>query len=370
MRSRNMGLKIFYFVFIFFICLSWVIWFALEKYVDTTNYENRQKHSQPKLTLETYQQFSSDYNGYINDIIPFRNNLITLNGSIDYFIFGKSTNSRVAVGKDNWLFYCDEGDGNPIACYQGTNLLTEEQLVKLTENCVKQKNFLAAQGVEFVILIAPNKERIYFEKMPKRYGMPAENYRVLQIVDYLKENTDIKVIYPYEEIMEEKGKISENLYYKTDTHWNSVGGYVGSRSLLQELGIELPSLSSDQISIIVTKNHIGDLAGFMGLSQQLLFADTSYSVEGYDTHQYEKVDSDDPDVNRYQSKNSDPRKLLMVRDSFGSLMFPYISSQFSESYFRHYSTYTYNDFVSQRPDIFVYETVERYVSSLMDFSVQ
>lgn len=60
----------------------------------------------------------------------------------------------------------------------------------------------------------------------------------------------------------------------------------------------------------------------------------------------------------------------MLSSSGVTLMFPYLGSQFSESYFRHYRTYSYDDFVSQQPDIFVYESVERNVYDLADFSVR
>lgn len=63
-----------------------------------------------------------------------------------------------------------------------------------------------AQGKEFVIFIAPNKERIYYEYMPAQYGLPADNYGALQIYNYLKSNTDLKVVYPYAEIMDAKQK--------------------------------------------------------------------------------------------------------------------------------------------------------------------
>jgi hypothetical protein len=51
-------------------------------------------------------------------------------------------------------------------------------------------------------------------------------------------------------------------------------------------------------------------------------------------------------------------------------MAEYIGSQFDFAYFRNRSTYTYDDFLEKNPDIFVYETVERYVGYLKNFSVE
>ena len=369
MKEKNIGLKIILAAFIVFICLLWPIWFFAKEYVDTTNYENRQMTVQPQLTLDTYKQFPKDYTSYFNDIIPFRNNFVTLNNAIDYFIFRKSTNTRVAIGSDNWLFYCDAKDGDPIACYQGTNLLSKGKLRDITVNCLKQRDYLASLGKEFVIFIAPNKERVYSEHMPERYGMPAENYRALQIVDYLRKHTDLRIVYPYEDLIYAKSCINENLYYKTDTHWNSIGAYVGSKMLLQELEIEMPSLDSEQITISAYENTAGDLAGFLGLVKQLEFADYNYIVEGYNNHNYEYLGEEFNGAIACTAINADPRKLYVIRDSFASAMIPYLGSQFNESYFRHRDLYTYDNFLSENPDVVVYETVERYISTLATFSV-
>ena len=66
------------------------------------------------------------------------------------------------------MFYSFVSDGDPVSCYMGTNLLTEDDLKAIADNCVSQRDFLAEQGKEFVIFIAPNKERIYSEYMPDK----------------------------------------------------------------------------------------------------------------------------------------------------------------------------------------------------------
>ena len=228
--TQKMEPRIILVAFLGLICFLWFFWIILEKFVDTTNYENREMSSQPRLTLDSYATYADDYESWFNDNIPFRNNLITLNTSIDFFIFNKSTNDSVIKGSDDWLFYANTSDGDPISCYQGTNLFSDEELQNIAQNCINQRNFLEKQGKEFVIFIAPNKERVYSEYMPDKYGKPAENYRALQVYDYLKENTDIRIVYPYTELMGAKA-LGRNIYYKTDTHWNEIGGYVGAAAL-------------------------------------------------------------------------------------------------------------------------------------------
>lgn len=72
---------------------------------------------------------------------------------------------RILV-KNGWLFYNGIQDGNPIACYKGEDRLIDEQLANIAATLVTSRDNLLKEGIEFVIFIAPNKERIYQEDMP------------------------------------------------------------------------------------------------------------------------------------------------------------------------------------------------------------
>ena len=368
--EKRIASKIILASFIVIICLSRILWFFFGKYVDSTNYENRKLATRPELTMDSYDTFSNEYESYYNDNLQFRNSLITLNSSIDYFVFSRPSSNKVIIGNDNWLFYGAVGDGDPISCYQGTNLLNEEELQALAQNCVKIKEYLNNQGKEFVIFIAPNKERIYFDEMPEKYGNPADMYCALQVVTYLRESTDVRVVYPYDELMEAKNILNENIYYKTDTHWNWIGGYVGACSLMKELGIEMPNIYSDEITIVKEENKSGDLAKMLNLKNLLKNKDYEFSVKGYNEHNVQNVEWDFRNAIIYHAQGADPRKIYVYRDSFSSQMSDYIGSQFNDSFLRHQDTYSYDDFVQQNPDIFVYETAERYIRGLSDFSIE
>ena len=369
MKTMKAGQRVFAAAFFAVLCGMWILWLLLGRFIDQENYENRELAEMPKWTAETAEQFPRDFENFFNDRLPFRNQMITLNSGVDYYVFGRSAHYRTMVGKDGWLFYSDSADGNPIACYQGTNLLPEEELKAIAANCLRQRDLLAEQGCAFVIYIAPNKNRVYPEYMPDVYGPPAETYRALQIVNYLRENTDLRVVYPYDNLMTAKSAVSEKLYYKTDTHWNLIGGYVGARTLLQELGIEIPELSDPSLKITQNGFKKGDLAKNLGLTAQLMSSDPEYTIEGYDTHGAELAAETDTSY-LFRAEGADPRKLFVVRDSFVLSMMPYLSAQFNESYFKHFIYYLYEDFEAFQPDLFVYETVERYAANLRDFSIE
>ena len=367
---KKAGTRIILGVFFVIICFSWILWFFLGKYIDSANYENRVMSSKPELSLENYGTYAEEYTSFFDDNIPFRNCLITLNSAIDYFLFNHSSNDEVIIGKNDWLFYSNKQDGDPIGCYQGENLFSQEELVNIANNCIAQRDFLNSQGKEFVIFIAPNKERINYEYMPDMYGKPTDMYPALQVVEYLKENTDLRVVYPYTELMKVKEDIKQNIWYKTDTHWNMIGGYIGASALLKELGIDMPAIESAQITIKEECNRSGDLAGMLNLSKMLEENDVEYSLEGYDTHNIECDEWDFDKALVYHAVGADPRKIYVMRDSFSSQMALYIGSQFNESYLRHRNSYSYKNLKKEDPDIVVYELVERYADTLGTFSIK
>ncbi len=368
MKEKKAG-RIIILIILTFICFLRVIWIFGKNYFNNDDYEKRELTKKPKLTLQNYANFSNDYTEYFNDHFPFRNQFVFLNSFIDYYCFNKSSNDSVIVGKDNWLFYSRKDDGDPIASYQGKDLLSDTELEAIKNNCLRQKEFAQSQGKEFVIFIAPNKERIYFEYMPSTYGLPAENYAALQIYNYLKDNTDIRIVYPYNELIEAKNRLKENIWYKSDSHWNYIGGYIGASALLDELGINMPKVYDKDIHINALGPSSGDLADLLNLSNELNSFDREYYLVGYDLHDCVEIESDFDGMIHFRAQNADTRSIYVIRDSFSTHMASYIGSQFNDSYLRHNNTYKYEDYVLHDPDIVVYETVERYAKRLAYFSL-
>lgn len=369
--KKRIGSWILMIAFVTILCLSWVSWFILQPWADNTNYENRQKAAMPELSLATYSSFPTAFAEYLEDRLPFRNELMTLNSAMEYYLFHRSTSDNVLIGKEGWLFYVSKGDGDPIGSYQGTNLLSEDELAVMAENLVFWRDYLAERGMEFVLFLAPNKERMYSEYMPDSYGDPAEEYKVKQVVEYLRANTDLRVVYPYEELMQAKEAVAENIYYKTDSHWNEIGAYVGASALLKELGIDMPAITDEGITIEDPGKAEGDLAKMLYLSKPMKNVDSNYHVTGYDAH---GVTNDEADffgmMSYYTTDAADERSLYLIRDSFATAMSPYLASQFDTANMRHISSYTNDDLWQCDPDVVVLELVERNVDKLMSFALE
>ena len=213
---------------------------AIKPYIDTNNYENRELTPRPALQLnaESISSFPSDFDSWMSDHLPFRNQLLSLNGMIDYDVLHSSSSDTVIVGRKGWLFYkgAQVNSEDPVADYTGTNLFSEEQLEIIARNMKEAQQLLKDRGSDFVIFIAPNKERVYSEYMPRSYGAPAKENRLSQVTSYLREHTDIPVVSCMDDLMEYK-KTHPNtpVYFKYDTHWNDLGAFIGTRALARAL---------------------------------------------------------------------------------------------------------------------------------------
>ena len=360
--------KILISLFFIIIVLPYIIWYFVNDYVDAENYEKRSLAEKPVWAWERVNEFSVSVENYINDYLPFRNQMIRCYNLLEYYIFNNANNENVIIGKDGWLFYKESEEGSSMECYKGTNMFPEHQLQLMLNNLIITRDNLAQKGCEFVLFIPSNKERIYAEYVPDYYGEPAAKYATLQLVEYIRENSDIRVVYPYEAMMEAKKYLGESalLYHKTDTHWNELGGYIGATELLKELGIHMPTLSEQAILVKEEDDVPGDLADLLNMGSAINPGIT-YTVSGYDMTNLEVIKMNTSMEIIHQNKNKDPRRVFLIRDSFGVAMVNPLASQFNYSYTMPIFHVTDELIDEQKPDVVVLEVLERYVFRLMSF---
>ena len=360
----------------------WLVWPAVRGNLDTTNYEKREMSPFPALN----RGFPAAFESFLDDRMPFRNQLIYANSLMDLKLFGTDTTGKVIVGKDGWLFLRDSSDGSSLADYKGENLYSEAELAEFAQNVQTAKEYFASQGAEFVIYIAPDKERMYPEYLPDCYGAPAETFIAGQVADYLRSHTGVKVIWGMDDLAEAKQFFGGNtlLYFPADTHWNHLGAYIGAHTLLRELGIEIPaaggeagraaeesaagagSPAAEPLHLEPYLNEPGDLAMLIHLAD-VFGIQEDIRVTGYDTHGMTEEMWDFATAFRYRTETGDPRKLMVIRDSFGTAWSDVLGSQFRESVMFHRDYYRPEMFSEEQPDIVVYECVERQVPALRDY---
>lgn len=354
----------------FFVCLivlPEVLYVLLGRHMYSEKHENRNLAEKPYFAIENYDIFPNQFEEYYNDNVPFRNQLVWLNSAIDYFIFGQPSNNRVSIGKNGWLFYCDEEDSNPVGQSLGYWDFSDDELRKIAANLMSAKCLLNSRGIEFVLFIVPNKETIYVEELPDYYNVKNHYTAVDHLVDYLRRNTDIRIVYPKNEMVQIKEEYTDiNLYYKLDTHWNSVGAYVGASSLARELGVELPSF--DKVTLKSKNLSTGDLTNMLNIT--IPNGDIEYEVSWAGAIETEEKKWDFSKEFVYHTPCSNQLTLVVRRDSFSTALAPIMATQYEDSIWIHMWEFQPHQIFDYDADIFVYETAERYIQSLLEFRLE
>ncbi len=337
-----------------------VVTFAFVKdYIDSENYENRVFAERPRLSVQTLPSFPQKFDDWFNDHLPYKNQLVMANTiKNDWIGVGTTameymTGSMVIRGKDNWLFYNAEKQQsfNDYIC---NNLYEEEELVQIADGYVRLYDKLKEMGIELVVLYAANKEQVYPEYMPSSI-VPAGSYsRTDQLVDYIQANTSVPLLYTKDALRKEKE--GHQLFYKYDTHWNSLGGFVGGQLLNEHFHGEYVSLKDVSVRPVQT-NVSGDLAHMLSMGN-VYQDDTEWEISGYKEEVTVNESRDGEDF-VFASDAKDSRSLLVYMDSFGYALMgiakDYANVRFSRNT-ENFASYCRE----QHPDAVVIELVERW----------
>ncbi|MDZ7783960.1 MAG: hypothetical protein U5K56_13825 [Halioglobus sp.] len=141
---------------------------------------------------------------------------------------GFTLNTLSMTGKDNWVFLRDSrlAGRHFLDKLRGARPLGDETLALFAKRLDKIEKRLAAQGVDFMLSIVPEKHSIYREYMPvnvRRVG-PSRLDQVNSLLSGSDYYFDTKSV-----LVESREAAGERpLYYVVDSHWNCWGAYLSS----------------------------------------------------------------------------------------------------------------------------------------------
>ncbi|MBV6452101.1 MAG: hypothetical protein MHPDNHAH_02854 [Anaerolineales bacterium] len=303
----------------------------------------------------------------IEDSFYLRGRLVTLVSNLRLAI-GDRVFPKVVVGDNGWLVYIAEGD---IEDYQKVELFTEEELNQFQQNLDSLSVRYAEQGITLLIVIPPNKNTIYPERVPSQIPVIGSESKLDQLVNYLRANGRQQVIDLRSALL--AAKEERQMYYATDTHWNDYGAYIAYSALMAEVSEKFPAaeahLPSD-FEPVVSEPDALDLASVIGATtldeSKIQFAplfDLSANYKTVNLGGRKLMFSYNPD--------SSLPDLVLYYDSFFFNVIPILGEHFhSGLYVQNYSgSGLWNlSWVDERqPDVVIIEFAERYLSDLPRF---
>ena len=295
-------------------------------------------------TLNT--ELLADTADYLNESFALRQELITLWARVEA-LFGQSAEDGVILGRDGWLFYADE-----LADYTGAEPMTERELFSAARNLALMSEYAGSLGADFVFTIAPNKSSLYGEHMPdySRTGAPTDAER---LADELARQ-GVK----YTDLFSLFAASDETLYFEHDSHWTSRGAAMAADAINAALGAESDYASGYEHEL---RAHSGDLYEMLYPAAE----DTETDAAPVNLP-FTEPEGTRPDSITIETAGAGEGTLLMFRDSFGELLYPFMAASWGTARFSRQAAYDLTAAEELSADAVVIEIVERNLSWLYE----
>ena len=300
---------------------------------------------------ETFARMQSSLNAFTEKLF-LRNAFISLNSELTRALTGGTymESTQVLLGKEDWLFYKTENDGYPVYDYMGINHFTEEELAAMANNLILARDYFEKEkGVSFIAVTIPNKEIVYEEYMPDTIARVNSVSRGEQFAQYMREHTDVRYVYPKDVFLQYKENYP--LFYKTDTHWNHIGAFVGVQELFKVLYGNVAAPDTVQFNEGQT-DFAGDLAVIAGV------------VDKYALDVVYEFDPATVDAGQKREETA-----IVVGDSFGGFLSVIARGYYKEVHWIDTEDFKVSMLDEYEADVVIWESVERLQEVFMQESL-
>jgi hypothetical protein len=204
----------------------------------------------PKAIFSFSSWFDGSYqpafDRFFNQNFCLNATFIELNNQLLYSFFHEATAKAVVVGSENYLF-----EDPYIKAYLGKDFIGESKIDSIVIKLKYIQEYLKKSNSEFVLVIAPNKARVFENYFPREFkNQTASNTNYEYFKKRLTQNNIqfIDVI-SWFDVLKDNNKF---LYTKYGTHWSTYAAAIATDSLfkfvankkgLQTAGLVIDSLT-------------------------------------------------------------------------------------------------------------------------------
>ena len=333
--------------------------------------EARATQSLPELRAKrsSLLSFPVRFEQYYRDAFGFRNELIAVHNRVKLDWLHTSPAANVVVGKGGWLYY---SGGRVLEDHRGLAPLTDEHLRRWAEALRRRREWLAERGGEYLVVIVPEKHTIYPEFLPDGMAPVGPATRLDQFISDARVTGAARVLDLRGDLR--GAKPWSRLYHRGDTHWNERGAYVGYRAIMAVLAERHPELAPfppEDFEPGAERLENLDLVRMIGMRGRILEENLTFRPR-----RPRRAFDDDPGLKRTgkidpnwhpfarQCPAAPPVKAVVLRDSFATLLAPYLAEHFRRSVFLWQKTFDYAVIDRERPDVVIHEMGERQLRYL------
>ncbi len=338
-----------------------------------TRFENRPAAPWPSASFA--RSFPPAFERAFADRFGARDALVWLHHSSLLGLFGVSARSTVLVGRDGWYYWLGE-DGHSLARhYRGTLPFTLAEVADTAAELERRRAWLAARGIAYVVVAVPEKFNIYPEHLPqwvRRAPPPTPQDRVRSAI---ARDTQVRFVDLRGPLLAAKER--EQVYYRTDSHWNYNGAVVGYGEIMRAVQQALPAGALAAIAsaprppfvrgVDYFSGDLGKMLGLPGLVREddvaplaKVLGDTAGRCAKRDPSPLDPAlypPAEDPQV--YTCDQPGLPRAVIMRDSMAIPLLPLLSENFSRVLYISTRKFDHALIERERPDVVIEEMVER-----------
>ncbi|MEQ8924971.1 MAG: hypothetical protein RLO81_04110 [Fulvivirga sp.] len=342
---------------------------------ENKNIENR---TLATLSLDStdFSEIPRELQEYFKDNFHGRSLYFDINMKIKRSLSSKPfKDNSLVVGKDGWYF---SNFQHVIDDYRAVRPFTESEVVEIRKSIEKCTNDLSELGIKYYLLIVPNKHTIYHDKLPDYIKKIGAKSRLEQLLPALQE-ADIPIVDIRDVMFQSK---DSTLYFKTDSHWNLNGSFIGYQELFKKIHKDFTELTPLQISDFHIRGYEkkgGDIVSMMGMEYEIKDTFIEYNpINGYlfkeaPIGNYKlpdpKIFHPEITVTAFEGGKS-KLKAVVFKDSYAGYMQQFINQHFQRTVYVWGHNYQLNKEIVEKetPDIVIQIIVERYLYTLLEAS--
>lgn len=279
--------------------------------------------------------------------------------------------TNMIANQNGWLMLTKDG----LMDYQRNRPFTKNETRILKEKLRGLCKILTEEEIYFVLFITPNKNTVYADQIPPEI-LIMDSPSNIEVVKQIWRNTDnCKLLDIKTALIHQRAK--EDVYYKTDTHWNQLGAFIGYTELFKLLSTKFPAVDRHVRSDYKLKKtqYLGDMTkdSFSGIkisetTGKLLSRD---KIDSFAQKWQTKVSKRDVYFTFYE--NQELPSAIIYHDSFIYALKPFLKDGFREAQqFRDVKAVPSVDieYIKQKqPDVVILEITERFLRNLLKLPI-
>jgi alginate O-acetyltransferase complex protein AlgJ len=285
---------------------------------------------------------------------------------------GHKGSNGVVVGSEGWLFLASKAI---LRDYQRSRPLTMDELESWKQSLNTRRDWFAERGIEYLLVIAPNKGEIYSEYLPRALNPISGVRRLDQIVEYCGGKDGVEIVDLREPLLAMKSR--HQLYDKTDTHWNALGAFFGYQAIMQAVAEKLkgrPAIPLEGFQIKKGELQVRDLGRMLGGN----FTEQSMSLKPLRLPNWQiaigQTTTQVPESNQYPlpkescyvattNPQADRPNIVILHDSFMRALAGFLNEHFQRVFYKRrmnqQDPFPVELIERERPTLVIEEMVQR-----------